>query len=358
MAVTLEALRRYAVARTLFAPTTLVAAVERLGGFVQADPLRAPARAQDLILRHRVARYRAGELERRYPELPLQEDYFINYGFLTPALRAHLHPREARVPWDEARWQRARKVLERVRALGEAHPSAVDAALRQGTVKNWFGGKSRSSTELLDGLHYRGHLDVARREGGVRCYRLAAPWAPKPEPQAAMDALVDAVVQTYAPLPGPSLGSLVAALGRAAPQWRQLRAPTLARAKARLAHAVVEGVAWHWPAAEDPGAGARIPTRVRLLAPFDPLVWDRRRFELLWGWPYRFEAYTPAERRVRGHYALPLLFREHVIGWANLRVEAGRLRHELGFVGRRPREAAFTRALDAELEAMSVFLGL
>ena len=48
---TLDALRRYAIARTLFKPTTLPRAIARLG-FVQADPIRAPARAQDLTLRH------------------------------------------------------------------------------------------------------------------------------------------------------------------------------------------------------------------------------------------------------------------------------------------------------------------
>ena len=58
-------MRRAAVARTLFAPTTLQRALDRLG-FVQADPIRAPARAQDLTLRHRVDGYRAGDLERRY----------------------------------------------------------------------------------------------------------------------------------------------------------------------------------------------------------------------------------------------------------------------------------------------------
>ena len=61
---TLDDLRRYAVARTLFKPTTLLTAIRRLG-FVQADPIRAPARAQDLTLRHRVKDYRAGDLERR-----------------------------------------------------------------------------------------------------------------------------------------------------------------------------------------------------------------------------------------------------------------------------------------------------
>ena len=59
-----------------------------------------------------------------------------------------------------------------------------------------------------------------------------------------------------------------------------------------------------------------VPDRVRLLAPFDPLVWDRERFEHLWGWRYRFEAYTPRAERVRGYYAMPLLWRDQVVGWA------------------------------------------
>ena len=56
-------------------------AIDRLA-FVQADPIRAPARAQDLTLRHRVRNYRAGDLERRYAALGVEEDHFINYGFL------------------------------------------------------------------------------------------------------------------------------------------------------------------------------------------------------------------------------------------------------------------------------------
>ncbi|MET1537143.1 DNA glycosylase AlkZ-like family protein, partial [Burkholderia sola] len=69
----LDDLRRHAVARTLFPPTTLPAAIQRLG-FVQADPIRTPARAQDLTLRHRVKDYRAGDLERRYARLAIDED--------------------------------------------------------------------------------------------------------------------------------------------------------------------------------------------------------------------------------------------------------------------------------------------
>lgn len=354
----LAALRRHAVARSLFAPTTLLQAVERLGGFVQADPLRAPARAQDLTLRHRVKGYRAGDLERRYPRLPLQEDFFINYGFVTPELRALMHPRTARRVWDPARWQLAHAVLAEVERLGEAHPADVDAALGHGAVKNWFGGNSRLSTELLDGLHYRGHLDVVRRDSGTRVYRLAAPWTPHPDPQAAMDALADVLVRKYAPLPATSLSQLIAMLFHAAHQWQDLRKPTLARAKARLAHARVDGVDWYWPADEDPARGWRIPSQVRLLAPFDPVVWDRRRFELLWGWAYRFEAYTPAHKRVRGHYALPLLWRDEVIGWANASVRSGALQVDCGYVsGKPPRDAAYRAALDEEIQRLAIFLG-
>src|ERR1700685_4291372 len=90
--MSLHDLRRQAVAASLFRPGTLRQAVERLG-FVQADPIRAPARAQDLILRHRVRGYRVGDLERRYPKLSIEEDYFVNYGFLANEHAALLHPR-------------------------------------------------------------------------------------------------------------------------------------------------------------------------------------------------------------------------------------------------------------------------
>jgi uncharacterized protein YcaQ len=357
--IDLAALRRHAVARSLFTPTTLLKAVERLGGFLQADPLRAPARAQDLTLRHRVKGYQAGDLERRYPRLPLQEDFFINYGFITPQLRALMHPRGARRVWDEARWQLAHAVLAEVERLGDAHPADVDAALGHGPVKNWFGGNSRLSTELLDGLHYRGHLDVVRRDSGTRVYRLAPQWEAHPDPQAAMDAMTDVLVQKYAPLPAGSLSQLINMLFHAAHQWEGLRKPTIARARERLAHARVDGVDWFWPAGEDPARGWRVPSQVRLLAPFDPVVWDRRRFELLWGWAYRFEAYTPAARRVRGHYALPLLWRDQVIGWANASVKSGRLVVVCGYVsGRAPRDARFSAALDEELDRFAAFLGV
>ena len=105
-AITLDHLRHHAVARTLFPPTTLPKAITQLG-FVQADPIRAPARAQDLTLRHRVQGYRAGDLEARYPRLGIEEDFFVNYGFLPRATQALMHPRTARTTWPAERHTQA-----------------------------------------------------------------------------------------------------------------------------------------------------------------------------------------------------------------------------------------------------------
>jgi uncharacterized protein len=357
-------LRRFALRRSLFKPTTLGRAVARLG-FVQADPLRAPARAQDLTLRHRVSGYRAGDLERRYARLGLEEDFFVNYGFLPREHQRLMHPREARTVWSAARWKQAHAVLAYVRERGAVHPREVDLHFAHGKVTNWFGGSSNASTELLDGMHYRGLLRVARRDSGTRVYAAADAFeAAAPSAEAVLerlDALVDVAVNKYAPLPSPSLGVLLSHVaGAATPQWRGLRAAALARAKARLQCVRVDGVDWYWPAEERLRRSAPADDgMVRLLAPFDPVVWDRRRFELFWGWAYRFEAYTPAAKRLRGHYALPMLWREQVIGWGNLSVKNDELVAQMGYVnGRAPREAAFRRALDEELQRISEFLGL
>jgi hypothetical protein len=356
--VTLDALRRHAVARSLFAPTTLPRAIERLG-FVQADPIRAPARAQDLTLRPRVRDYRAGDLERRYPALGVEEDYFVNYGFMPRPLHALMHPREPRTAWPRSRWVQAAAVLDFVRERGVVHPREVDAQFAHGKARNWFGGTSNASTQLLDGMHYRGLLRVARRAGGVRLYAAREPHPPAPDPAAGLDALVDAVVRKYAPLPERSLSELVHHLRYGAPQWADGRHDALARARQRLPSARVQGIDWYWPAGENPASVRHaVPERVRLLAPFDPVVWDRRRFEAFWGWAYRFEAYTPAPQRVRGYYALPLLWRDRVIGWGNLALApGGRLQADLGYVGGEPpRDRVFRTALDEELAQVETFL--
>ena len=367
MPIALDDLRRFTVARSLFTPTTLKRALHKLG-FVQADPIRAPARAQDLILRHRVKNYRAGDLERRYAKLGVEEDFFVVYGFVTRSVQALMHPRsdagvpaEDHGPWPAARTKQAQMLLEFVRQRGSAHPREVDDHFSHGKVTNYWGGSSNATTHLLAAMHYRGMLRVARRQSGIRIYT-AHQHGPEPadaaERDARIDALVDVAVRIYAPLPGACLPDLVRRLRFAAPQWRGDLKSALERAKQRLSHVRVDAVDWYWPAGEDPATWAA-PDTVRLLTPFDPVVWDRDRFELLWGWVYRFEAYTPAPKRKLGYYALPLLWRDRVIGWGNLSVTNGELHSEFGFVeSHPPRDRRFKRELEAELDRMRAFLGI
>ena len=361
-APSLRQLGRYAIARSLFAPTSLPRAIARLG-FVQADPMRAPARAQDLILGQRVTGYRAGDLERRYPRLAIEEAFFVNYGFLPRETVALLQPREVRHEWDAKMKTRARDVLAFVRERGDVRARDLQAHFDHGRIRRW-GSELKVSAHLLEGLHYAGFLRVVRRETGTRVYQ-AIDQTPQddssPEVRLARAGrLLDTVVRLYAPLPAPSLGYLCGLLRRygaphLAAEVRQIQK----QPNSRYAHAQVDGMMWFWPQGENPAASRhQVDEKLRFLSPFDPVVWDRRRFHLFWGWEYKLEAYLPAHQRRMGHYAMPMLWREHVVGWANLKVVDGRLRHKLGFAGRRPRESAFRRALDEALHQMREFLEL
>jgi uncharacterized protein YcaQ len=243
---------------------------------------------------------------------------------------------------------------------GTVHPREVDAYFAHGRVTNYWGGASSATTHLLDAMQYRGLLRVVRRERGIRVYAVQDPFvraAGSAEKRARLDALVDVVVGKYAPLPEPSLRTLVSRLRYAVPQWTGDLPAAWRRARRRLAQEGIEGISWYWPADERPQE-ARTDEQVRLLAPFDPVVWDRRRFELFWGWPYRFEAYTPVAKRKLGYYALPLLWRDAVVGWANVSLKDDQPLADVGYVaGGAPREHGFRRALDAEIERLRGFLG-
>jgi uncharacterized protein len=359
-APSLRQLRRYAIARSLFKTTSLPRAIARLG-FVQADPMRAPARAQDLILAQRVTDYRAGELERRYKRLAIEEAFFVNYGFLPRETLALLHPREAPPDWDARMQARAEEVLAFVRQHGRTRPKDVQTHFDHGRIKRW-GGDLNVSSHLLEGLHYRGLLRVARREAGTRIYQAIEhpPQDDSPEARLARAGqLLDTVVQLYAPLPAASLGYLCRLLRNGVPHLAAEARQVQEHAKSRYAHAQVDGALWFWPQGEKPMVARQpVDDRLRFLAPFDPVVWDRRRFKMFWGWEYKLEAYVPAHKRRMGHYAMPMLWGDQILGWANLKVVDGRLQHELGFAGAPARGSAFRLALDEALQQMQVFLEL
>lgn len=345
MNVTLRQLRAHAL--DTFAPSaTLRGAIDQ-AGFVQADPIRAPARAQDLILRQRVERYRAGDLERRYPELEIEEGYLYAYGFLTRSLWQLRHP-----PNPKGLSKRERRLLELVTERGEAHPDHLREDFG-GRALNAWGSYSTVAKLGLERLHHRGLLRVCRRDNGIRVYAPSPPPGELRSRAERFDALFDAVSRLLAPIPERSLRATLSrqatALG-----CDVLEVIAAGRAAGRIEAATLDEETYLWPAGAP--REREVPRRVRLLAPFDPLVWDRRRFEQLWGWAYRFEAYTPVKKRVRGYYALPLLWADRVIGWANVARQEGDVSVELGFVGSRPRDREFRVQLEAEIERMRAFL--
>ncbi len=202
---------------------------------------------------------------------------------------------------------------------------------------------ARDQTHALARLHHAGALRIVRRDRGVRVYALASPRA-RIEPAARLRTLVVAIVNVLAPIRERTLRANVR-------RFRHLGDPRDALAAlvsdGTLASDTLDGETYLWPRdkpRDGPLRDHEASRAARFLAPFDPLVWDRARFEHLWGWPYRFEAYTPKKKRVRAYYALPILFRDDVVGWASVDREDVRL----GFV-RRPREKAFTEELEKEI---------
>jgi len=227
-AITLDDLRRFAVARSLFPPTTLQRAIARMG-FVQADPIRAPARAQDLILRHRVKGYRTGDLERRYASLSIAEDVFVNYGYVTRAVQGLMHPRpDLRVPAEgnqsssAVQREKEQMLLEFVEKRGVVHPHEVEEHFAHGTVR--ITGAARHmrprtcSTRCITAGCY-GWRD-ARTASGFTAQRHGPESLDETARRARIDALVDVAVNIYAPLPAASLSFYVRRLRYAVPQWQ------------------------------------------------------------------------------------------------------------------------------------------
>jgi uncharacterized protein len=344
-------LRRLAVATTLFEAGSIDEAIARLH-FVQMDPIRAPARAQDLILRQRVRGYRVGDLDRWYPTASVEEGILYAYGVLPLIDWELLRPPE---PGRLSAVEKA--IFAHVKRAGSVASGDLETHFGRRRSMNAWGGQSRVTNLALERLHRRGLLRVIGRAGGSRRYAVAPSPTINLAPLDRLRQLILLVARVLAPVPEKTLSENVARFRRLAASTPNHRGVirTLSEEGA-LIRREVEGLSYLWPSGLDDGDRTDRP--VRFLAPFDPLVWDRRRFEHLWGWKYRFEAYTPPAKRRRGYYAMPLLHGDSVVGWVNLVVAEGNLQVKRGFVGTEPRIPGFAAAFDDEVERVKHFLML
>lgn len=343
VSVSVSAARRFVLNATgLVAPVpSITQAVDNLG-FVQIDPLNVCGRMHEHILRHRVTGYAEGDLHQHL--YGIRDDAPLDHPTLPAEQRTafeHFHPgryvlaafpitdwpffqsemsRRARSPgnWMGKLTAPEKRLATRILAeikdrgpLGSEHIADTTRA-----SNGW--NNSRLAKVVMDKLLGQGRLLLSRRLKGRRIYDLPERIIP-PE---------------VLNLPKPTSTAVTHWTTRL--KLRQHRLVTLKRNELAAIREEVQPLAFDdagpvyclksdLPHLQNPPTPPAFP---RLIAPLDPLIIDRPLVSRLWNFEYTWEVYTPAAKRQRGYYALPLLAGENLIGDVDLKADrsAGRLR--------------------------------
>lgn len=382
--------------RAVLLETPVASVAEALAhhGYIQIDPINVCGRMHDLIARNRIAGYREGDLMRYLHgagETPLPAEQRVAFehhlppkGILVafeleawPYLLAAMRARTKRAgAWSGRLSKREREMADHV--LAEI---ATRGALNSDSIEDdrraWRSvwGSASLAKATLQKLFFHGRLLISRREGSRRFYDLRERVLPArvlalPEPSKKEVArwevrlglrqrrlvtlrrvdvpLVTDIVQPVK-IPGcpllyclrsdvPLLEQAIAESGSGRPDGIRKMDMTGTGDAAEVAEAIAEG-------------GAALP--VHLLAPLDPLIYDRVVTSKLWGFDYTWEVYTPPQKRVRGYYALPLLSGHELVG--HIDPKADREARRLRVMARRVQRGH--SATDA-VKRLAEFLGL
>ncbi|PBB93924.1 cytoplasmic protein [Mesorhizobium sp. WSM3864] len=259
-----------------------------------------------------------------------------------------------------AKWGRERKAMIEEIYGQVAQRGPIAASDIEGHKGNggWWGWSE--AKHAFEWLFWAGRITTAYRRGFERYYDL-------PErvlPQAVLDLPVPSVEDAHRELLRISARAHgIATYGDLRDYFRLAPGDTKARIEelvevGELLPVKVEG--WDKPAYLH--KDARFPRRIdarALLAPFDPVVFERTRTEKLFGFRYRIEIYTPAEKRQYGYYVLPFLLGDRIVARVDLRADrpAGVLRVHAAFAeAGAPAETA--AQLFDELKQVQAWLGL
>jgi uncharacterized protein YcaQ len=340
-------------------------------GLHQIDSVNVLARAHYLPAFSRLGPYDRGLLDRAAWGPKRQRRLFEYWAHEASLLPLALHPL---LRWRMAAAERGEIGWRSLRAFADERRGEADAILRRIEAEgplaasDFEHGKGRAgwwewgaTKQALEWLFWAGRITTATRRGGfARVYDLAERVIPAP------------VLALPTPAPDEARRQLVALSARAlgiatAGDLRDYFRLGLDESRRAIAQLVEDGQLLRakvegWTQEAFLHAEARRPRRIAgqaLLAPFDPLIWERARAERLFGFRYRIEIYTPAARRQHGYYVLPFLMDEALVARVDLKADrqAGRLL--VRGVHFEPAAPADTRArLATELAAMAGWLGL
>jgi uncharacterized protein len=293
--------------------------------FVQMDSINVCGRMHDLILQSRIPGYQTAQLDEVLYGVGRRafEYYFPNlcalplrdYPYFVRAMRARTAPEHPRA-LSAAESRLAEQLLERIAAEGPLRTRAGDAG--NGMTLSAWGVQRKVATHVLEKLWLQGRLAVQRRENFERWYDLAERLLP---PQLA------ALQRGGVELPPAEEERVWKARKRLRSQrlFRPSRADLATLGRAAFAEVVLEGSSRPWfvlaedldalsAAREAASEVANQEPEVNLLAPLDPLVYDRARTQALFDFEYVWEVYTPARKRRWGYYVLPILWGDRLAG--------------------------------------------
>jgi uncharacterized protein YcaQ len=341
-------------------------------GVLQIDSVNVLARAHLLPGFSRLGAYDTADLDvlsyggrrRRLFEYWGHEASLMPVG-LQPLLRWRM-ARAARgegIYGDLARFGRERAdIVAKVRrdVLRNGPLSAADLDHEHKGDGGWWGWSE--GKRALEWLFWAGEVTTATRRGAFeRVYDLTE----RVLPQAVLDAPTPDEAEAQRALLRRSAAALGIATARCLRDYYRLDAADAARRLPELVEAgdLIPAEVKGWGQQAYLWRDAPRPRRVEaqaLLAPFDPLIWQRERTENLFGVRVRLEIYTPAEKRTHGYYVLPFLMGEHIVARVDLKADRAartlRVQAAHGEPGHDAAEVA--PALAAELARMAAWLGL
>ena len=220
------------------------------------------------------------------------------------------------VDWFEARSDIMAWLLKELEHNGPLRASQIehDANERRGPWWGWSDVKIG-----LEILFRRGMVVCAGRERFERLYALPEHVLPSEllaaevEEKDAQRQLVEKAAR--------ALG--VATAGDLADYYRMGRADTAAAVRDLVDDGILNPVTvTGWKDRAYLHRDTTVPRKMHttaLLSPFDPIVWERRRTERMFGFHYRIEIYTPEPRRQYGYYTLPVLIDDDIVGRIDLK---------------------------------------